>query len=104
MCWGNAYKWQPTHTRGTLRALIGKDIDLQQWDTLIFKGEHAENEHWRLVEDRIGQNWTSRIRTRGIPGGHHTTADEGESDATKKGQETSTEENRIGGWIGQEGE
>ena len=33
-----------------------------------------------------------------------TTAEEGESDATKKGQENSTEENRIGGWIGQEGE
>ena len=29
---------------------------------------------------------------------------EEESGATKKGQEDSTEENRIGGWIGQEGE
>ena len=29
---------------------------------------------------------------------------EEESGATKKGQENSTEENRIGGWIGQEGE
>ena len=26
------------------------------------------------------------------------------SGATKKGQDDSTEENRIGGWIGQEGE
>ena len=34
---------------------LGKEIDLQQWDTLIFKGEHANNEHWRLVEDRNGQ-------------------------------------------------
>ena len=33
-----------------------------------------------------------------------TTADEEESGATKKGQEDSTEENRIGGLIGQEGE
>ena len=33
-----------------------------------------------------------------------TTAEEEESDATKKGQENSTEENRNGGWIGQEGE
>ena len=32
-----------------------EDIDLQQWDTLIFKGEHAENEHWRLVDYRNGQ-------------------------------------------------
>ena len=30
-------------------------ITLQQWETLIFKGEHAEKEHWRLVEDRNGQ-------------------------------------------------
>ena len=27
---------------------VGKEIDLRQWDTLIFKGEHADNEHWRL--------------------------------------------------------
>ena len=33
-----------------------------------------------------------------------TTAEEEESGATKKGPEDSTEENRIGGWIGQEGE
>ena len=29
-----------------------------------------------------------------------TIAEEEESDATKKGQENSTEEARIGGWIG----
>ena len=34
---------------------IGKEIDLQQWDTLIYKGEHAENKHWSLVQDRTGQ-------------------------------------------------
>ena len=34
---------------------IGKEIDLQQWETLVFKGLHAENEHWRLVEDTHGQ-------------------------------------------------
>ena len=34
---------------------LGKEIDLQQLDTLIFKGEHAEKEHCRLVEDRNGQ-------------------------------------------------
>ena len=33
-----------------------------------------------------------------------TTAEEEESGATKKEQENSTEENQIGGWIGQEGE
>ena len=34
---------------------IGKEIDLQQWDTLIYKEEHAENKHWSLVQDRTGQ-------------------------------------------------
>ena len=33
-----------------------------------------------------------------------TTAEEEESGATKKGQEDKAEENRIGGWNGQEGE
>ena len=36
---------------------IRKEIDLQQWDTLIFKGEHAENR-------------TSGIHTSRVPGGH----------------------------------
>ena len=73
-----------------------------QWETLIFKGEHAENEHWWLVDDRNGQ-------VRYTPAAFlvvilDTTAEEEESGATKKGQEDSTEENRIGGWIGQERE
>ena len=77
---------------------VGKEIDLRQWDTLIFKGEHTENKHWSLVEDRNGQVGYA-------PAGFlvvilDTTAEEQESHATKKGQENSTEENRIG----QEGE
>ena len=77
---------------------IGKEIDLQQWDTLIFKREHAENENWSLVQDRTGQVGY-------VPGGFlvvilDTTTEEQESDTTKKEQENSTEENRIG----QEGE
>ena len=32
------------------------------------------------------------------------TEEEEESDAVEKGRENSTEENRIGGWIGQEGD
>ena len=73
---------------------MGKDIDLRQWDTLVFKGEHAENEHWSLVEDIHGQveyapAWFLVVIL-------DTTADEQESDTTKKGQENSTEENRIG--------
>ena len=79
---------------------VGKEIDLRQWYTLIFKGQHAENEHWSLVEDRNGQVGYA-------PAGFlvvflDMTAEEKESDATKKGQDNSTgkEENRIG----QEGE
>ena len=72
---------------------VGKEIDLRQWDTLIFKGQHAENKHWSLVEDRHGEVGYA-------PAGFlvvilDTTAEEQESDATKKGQENSTEENRI---------
>ena len=81
---------------------IGKEIDLQQWDTLIFKGEHAENEHWRLVEDRYGQVGYAPAAFLVVI--LDTTAEEEESDATKKGQENSTEDNQIGGRIGQEGE
>ena len=81
---------------------IGKEIDLQQWDTLVFKGEHAENEHWRLVEDRYGQVGYAPAAFLVVI--LDTTAEEEESDATKKGQENSTEDNQIGGRIGQDGE
>ena len=81
---------------------LGKEIDLQQWDTLIFKGEHAENEHWRLVDDRNGQVGYAPAAFLVVI--LDTTAEEEENGATKKGQENSTEENEIGGWIGQEGE
>ena len=81
---------------------LGKEIDLQQWDTLIFKGEHAENEHWRLVEDRNGQVGYAPATFLMVI--LDTTAEEEESSDTKKGQENSTEENQIGGWVGQEGE
>ncbi len=66
------------------------------------QGEHAENEHWRLVEDRNGQVGYAPAAFLVVI--LDTTAEEGESDATNMGQENSTEENRIGGGIGQEGE
>ena len=81
---------------------IGKEIDLQQWETLVFKGLHAENEHWRLVEDRHGQVGYAPAAFLVVI--LDTTAGEEENDATKKGQVNSTEGNRIGGRIGQEGE
>ena len=37
----HAYKRNP-------ESLLGKEINLQQWDKLILKQEHAANEHWRL--------------------------------------------------------
>ena len=81
---------------------IGKYIDLQQWDTLVFKGLHAENAHWRFVEYRHGQVGYAPAAFLVVI--LDTTAGEEENDATKKGQVNSTEENRIGGRIGQEGE
>ena len=79
-----------------------KEIDLQQWDTHVFMGEHTENEHWRLVEDRNGQVGYAPAAILMVI--LDTTAEEEESSATKKGQEDSAEENQIGGWVGQEGE
>ena len=64
----------------------------------IFKGEHAENEHWRLVEDRNGQVGYAPAAFLVVI--LDTAEEEEESDATKKGLENGTEENRIG----QEGE
>ena len=81
---------------------LGKEIDLQQWDTLIFKGEHAENEHWRLVEDRNGQVGYAPAAFLMVI--LDTTAEEEKISATKKGLENSADENQIGGWVGQEGE
>ena len=74
---------------------IGKEIDLQQWDTLIFKREHAENENWSLVQDRTGQVGY-------VPAGFlvvilDTTTEEQESDTTKKGQENRGKPDWTGG-------
>ena len=101
ICAGATLMATHTYTRNPENPL-GKEIDLQQWETLIFKGEHAENEHWMLVEDRHGQVGYAPAAFLVVI--IDTTAEEEESGATKKGQEDSTEENRIGGWIGQEGE
>ena len=76
---------------------VGKEIDLRQWDTLIIKGEHAENEHWRLVEDRNGQVGYAPAAFLVVI--LDTTAEEQERDATKKGQGNNTEDNRIGGRL-----
>ena len=101
ICSGATLMATHTYTRN-LESPIGKEIDLQQWDTLVFKGEHAENEHWRLVEDRYGQ--VGYAPAAFLVVNLDTTAEEEESDATKKRQENSTEDNQIGGRIGQEGE
>ena len=77
-----------------------KEIDLRQWDTLVFEGEHVENEHWPLVEDRNEQVEYALVAFLMVI--LDTSVEEEESDATKKRQENSTEENQIGGGIGQE--
>ena len=77
---------------------VGKEIDLRQWDTLIFKRKHAENEHRRLVQDRNGQVGYAPAAFLVVI--LNTTAEEQERDATKKGQGNSTEDNRIGGRRG----
>ena len=100
ICAGATLMATHTYTRNP-ESHLGKEIDLQQWDTLIFKGEHAENEHWMLVEDRHGQVGYAPVAFLVII--LDTTAEE-ESGATKKGQENSTAENQIGGWIGQKEE
>ena len=97
ICAGATLMATHTYTRNP-ESPLGKEIDLQQWDTLIFKGEHAENEHWRLVEDRNGQVGYAPAAFLVVI--LDTAEEEEESDATKKGLENSTEENRIG----QEGE
>ena len=101
ICFGATLMATHAYTRNP-ESPIGKEIDLQQWDTLVFKGEHAENEHWRLVEYRYGQVGYAPAAFLVVI--LDTTAEEEESDAIKKGQENSTEDNQIGGRIGQEGE
>ena len=83
-------------------SLLGKGIDPRQWDTLVFKGEHIENEHGWLVEYGNGQIGYAPVAFLVVI--LDTTVEEEESDATKKGQENSTEENWIRGGIGPEGE
>ncbi len=101
ICAGATLMATHTNTRNP-ETPLGEEIDLQQWDTIIFKGEHAENEHWRLVEDRNGQVGYAPAAFLMVI--LDTPAEEEESGATKTGQGDSTEDNRIGGWIGQEGE
>ena len=54
ICTGATLMATHAYTRNA-ESPLGKEIYLKQWDTLIFKGEHAQNEHWRLVEYRHGQ-------------------------------------------------
>ena len=67
---------------------LGKEIDLRQWDTLVFKGEHVENEHWWLAEYRNGQVCYAPVAFLVVI--FDMSVEEEESDATKKGQENRT--------------
>ena len=101
ICYGTSLMATQAYTN-IQESPLGKEIDMRQWDTLVFKGEHVENEHWWLVEYRSGQVEYSPVAFLAVI--IDKTEEEEESSATEKGKENSTEENRIGGWIGQEGE
>ena len=74
---------------------LGKEIYLRQWDTLVFRGGHVDNEYWRLVEDR---NWqVGYVPVAFLVVIVDTT--EGEA-KTREGTREQSDENRIG----QEGE
>ena len=60
---------------------LGKEIYLRQWDTLVFKGEHIENEHWWLVEYGNGQVGYAPVAFLVLI---VDTKEEEESDATEK--------------------
>ena len=101
ICYGATLMATHAYTRNPENP-IRNEIDLPQWYTLVFKGELAENEQWRLVEDKYEQVGYAPAAILVVI--LDTTAEEEESDATNKGQENSTEDNQIGGRIGQEGE
>ena len=75
MCSGATLMATHAYTRNP-ESSIRKEIDLQQWDTRVFKGEHAENEHWMLAEDRNGQVGYAPAPS-GILGGHPRHASRG---------------------------
>ena len=81
---------------------LGKEIDLRQRDALVFKGGHVEKEQWWLVEDRNGQVGYAPVALLAVILRH----DRRGRGKRRYREETrnSTEENQIGGWIGQEGE
>ena len=60
ICTGETLMATHAYTRNP-ESPLGKEIDLHQWDTLIFKG---------TLEASRRQKWTSMIRTSGVPDGH----------------------------------
>ena len=98
MCWGNAYGNPRIHEEPRESSRKG-DISTSTGHTSLQGRTHRER---TLEANRNGQvGYASAAFLVVIP---DMTAEEEESGATKKGQEDSIEENRIGGWIGQEGE
>ena len=82
---------------------LGKELDLQQGDTLSYILEHEDNEHWWLVEDSKGQVGY-------VPVSHlmiimdETIQEEGCDRTRKEVQGKSTDGTKIGGEKSQEGE
>ena len=82
---------------------LGKELDLQQGDTLSYIFEHEDNEHWWLAEDSKGQVGY-------VPVSHlmiimdETIQEEGCDRTRKEVQGKSTDGTKIGGKKRQEGE
>ena len=104
ICSGTSLVAAQAYTKNQESPLGKERMDLRQWDTLVFKGEHVENELWWQVENGNGQVGYAPVVFLVVIVDTTEEEEEEESDSTEKGQGNSTDENRIGGWIGQEGE
>ena len=82
---------------------LGKELDIQQGDTLSYILEHEDNEHWWLAEDNKGQVGY-------VPVSHlkmimdETIQDDGCDRTRKEVQNKSKDGTKIGGEKRQEGE
>ena len=96
MFWGIAHGNPSIHEEQIEHTRKGDRSATMIHSTLVFKGEHIENEHWWLVEYGNGQVGYAPVAFLVVV--VNTTEQKEESDATNEGQENSPEENRIGWW------
>ena len=82
---------------------LGKELDIQQGDTLSYILEHEDNEHWWLAEDSNGQVGYVPV-SHLMPIMDETIQEEGCDRTRKEVQEKSKDGTKIGGEKRQEGE